>query len=135
MDKNKELPTIDEYVGNRIRSKRILLGMDQKNLANKIGVSYQQIQKYEAGSNCLNSQRLYRSSLALEEPISYFFNGLPGMIAKPCNKNSNLSDDVLNTLDLSRENLELIRLFYKIEDPSIRKGIKELLKNILNSGK
>ena len=70
--------SVDTHVGKRFREKRILCGLSQAELAKELGVTFQQIQKYEKGSNRLSASRLYGASRIFEEPVSYFFAGLPG---------------------------------------------------------
>ncbi|MEP3246025.1 MAG: helix-turn-helix transcriptional regulator [Sneathiella sp.] len=116
---------IDIYVGKRLRMRRTLRGMSQAELGQALGLTFQQIQKYEQGSNRIGSSRLYDLAQILETPITYFF------------------DDIINTgsegggaegvLDLrkdptaKRETLELVRSFARINDPSIRHSLLNLI--------
>ena len=72
---------VDAYVGQRLRQRRTLLGLSQEKLGEAIGVTTQQIQKYETGSNRIGAGRLYQLSQALQVPVSYFFEGLGGELA------------------------------------------------------
>ena len=68
---------INIHLGKRLRSRRRLLGLSQKKLANAVGVQFQQIQKYECAANCMSAARLWQLSRALDVPLSYFFDGFP----------------------------------------------------------
>jgi len=108
----------DVYVGNRLRKLRILKGVSQKDLAERLGISFQQIQKYERGSNRIGASRLWALGSALETPISYFFAGLEGKHdTRPAN------------LEVDRETLELAASLHKA-NPAIARSVKELLKKL-----
>jgi transcriptional regulator with XRE-family HTH domain len=106
---------IDMNVGLRIRQRRWMLGMTQQHLAQRVGIKFQQIQKYESGANRVSASRLFEISQVLEVPISYFFDGL-GEVAP-----SGEETDVL----ANREALELVRAFYSIPEQQ-RKRLFEL---------
>ena len=74
-----ELKAIDVHVGKRIREQRLMSGMSQENLGDALGVSFQQIQKYEKGTNRITASRLVQMSNALEKPVWFFFEGAPKM--------------------------------------------------------
>lgn len=127
---------IDVHVGKKLRTRRTLMGMSQEALGTEVGVSFQQIQKYERGSNRIGASRLFEFSKVLMIPVSYFFEGydyskgtandgpMPGMAEPEAKK----FDEAIG----SRETLELVRAFNRIGDPSVRKRIFELVK-ILSS--
>lgn len=75
--------TIDLYIGKRLRRRRRLLGLSQKNLAGAVGVRFQQIQKYECAANRMSAVRLWQLSKALDVPLSYFFEGFPETAEPP----------------------------------------------------
>lgn len=102
----------DLYVSRRLRRRRRLLGMTQQELAEQVGVRFQQIQKYECGANRMTSSRLYDLARAMNVTVQYFFDGLdeqkgPG---KPANDAENLESDVLS----QKETLELVRAYYRL---------------------
>ena len=114
---------VDVHVGLRLRQRRTLLGMSQERLAQAFGVSFQQVQKYERGANRISASRLHLLTKTLDVPITYFFEGLP----------SNASESALAIAEedgsdqmTSRETLELVRAYYRIEDASVRKRLVEL---------
>jgi transcriptional regulator with XRE-family HTH domain len=106
---------IDANVGLRIRQRRWMLGMTQQQLAQRVGIKFQQIQKYESGANRVSASRLFEISQVLEVPISYFFEGMGE--AAPVGEET----DVL----ANREALELVRAFYSIPEQQ-RKRLFEL---------
>ncbi|MEM9668182.1 MAG: helix-turn-helix transcriptional regulator [Pseudomonadota bacterium] len=115
----------DLHVGKRLRRRRRLLGMTQQELAEQVGVRFQQIQKYECGANRMTSSRLYDLSKALNVSVQYFFDGLelhegPG---KPANDAEQLEGDVLS----QKETLELVRAYYRLGERP-RKRLLELAK-------
>ncbi|MGE3143040.1 MAG: helix-turn-helix domain-containing protein [Hyphomonadaceae bacterium] len=108
--------SIDLHVGKRLRRRRRLLGLTQQQLAESIGIRFQQIQKYECGANRVTASRLFELSVALNVPVNYFFEGLqqaapaPGALAAPANDRDLIAADVLS----QKETLELIRAYYKL---------------------
>ena len=107
---------IDLHVGKRLRRRRRLLGLTQQQLAESIGIRFQQIQKYECGANRVTASRLYELAVALNVPVNYFFEGLqqiaaaPGAPGAPANDRDLIAADVLS----QKETLELIRAYYQL---------------------
>lgn len=113
---------VDVHVGMRLRQRRTLLGMSQEKLAKAFGVSFQQVQKYERGANRISASRLHLLTKILDVPVSYFFEGLPSSITdRPLPTDSDAPDRMT-----SRETLELVRAYYKILDPGVRKRLVDL---------
>src|SRR5436305_13608074 len=77
MAEEKRADDIDRHVGERVKMRRIMVGLSQGQLGEKLGITFQQIQKYEKGANRIGASRLYRTELILEVPVSNFFEGLP----------------------------------------------------------
>ena len=123
---------IDVHVGKRLRLRRTLLGMSQERLGKAINLTFQQVQKYERGTNRIGSSRLYQLSQVLDIPVSYFFDDLPPDIVGT--KTPSLADANFASFDrdplVKRETLELVRAYYRITDPSVRKKVFELVKAI-----
>ncbi|MBO6824981.1 MAG: helix-turn-helix transcriptional regulator [Sneathiella sp.] len=119
---------IDVYVGNRLRKRRTLMGLSQTELAEKVGVTFQQLQKYEQGLNRIGSSRLFTIALALDTDITYFFEGIRDQ-ENPDPPSENPKFDPTMT----RETLELVRAFERIKDKSTRSMIMEMIKSILNT--
>lgn len=126
---------IDVHVGGRVRLRRTLLGMSQERLGDAIGLTFQQVQKYERGANRIGASRLYDLSRVLDVPVSFFFDdapadetpvdALPGVREDP----AGFESDPLT----KRETLELVRSYYQVTDPLVRKRIFELVKSIARS--
>lgn len=122
---------VDIHVGQRLRLRRSMLGMSQHHLAQEIGITFQQIQKYERGVNRVGSSRLYDFSQILKVPVEYFFEGFAGS-----EDNDNPAVAILNeggeayeVRDMnSKETLALIRSYYKIKDGKLRRKILTLVK-------
>jgi transcriptional regulator with XRE-family HTH domain len=115
---------VDVHVGMRLRQRRTLLGMSQEKLAQAFGVSFQQVQKYERGANRISASRLHLLTKTLDVPITYFFEGLPNAASEPMPA-AMPEEDGADQMT-SRETLELVRAYYRIEDPSVRKRLVEL---------
>ncbi len=122
---------VDIHVGRRLRLKRTVLGLSQEAVGKEIGVTFQQIQKYERGINRMGASRLYDFAKALGVQVSYFFEGYgeyvndAGMIlgaAEP--EAAKFEHEKIN----NRETLEVMRAYYRIKNPSVRKRIIELIK-------
>ena len=106
---------VDVHVGKRIRHRRWLIGMTQQQLAERVGIKFQQIQKYETGANRVSASRLWDISDALEVPVSFFFEGLDG-----AQKNAG-TDKVPTDLMGDKEALDLIRSYYAIPENQRRR--------------
>lgn len=113
---------VDVHVGHRLRQRRTLLGMSQEKLANAFGVSFQQIQKYERGANRISASRLHLLTNILDVPITYFFDGLPSV---EHDDSTAVGADESERM-ASRETLELVRAYYRISSPTIRKKLVDL---------
>ncbi len=127
----KDLPDpTDTHVGNRVRMRRLMLGMSQTDLANAVGLTFQQIQKYEKGKNRISASRLQQMSSVLQVPIPFFFEGLPTHPGPPKAKRGEPSpSDVLNLFTTS-DGLNLARAYMEIEDPKLRLPILHLVEEL-----
>ena len=116
---------IDIHVGGRIRMRRLLLGMNQETLANALGLTFQQVQKYEGGANRVSASRLSAMAEILGVPISYFFGDLRS-------DDSELSSEDREWREhLQRpETIELIRMYYAIPDPKVRRQFLDMAKTL-----
>lgn len=122
--KKKPDPT-DVYVGSRIRLRRNMLGLSQEKLGEKLGITFQQIQKYEKGTNRVGASRLQAISDILDVPVSYFFEEAPG--AKLIEGFSE-GDNTFMDFCSSSEGIQLMRAFTNIKDPKVRRKIIDLAK-------
>jgi transcriptional regulator with XRE-family HTH domain len=129
---------IDVHVGSRIRLRRTLLGVSQERLAEQIGLTFQQVQKYERGANRVSSSRLFDLPRALDVPLSYFFDEMePGLEDKVPSKLMGRPPIAVSQEPdpmARRETLELVRAYYKIGDPVVRKRVFELTRSVAKSG-
>ena len=130
---------IDVHVGARIRVRRTLLGISQERLAEAIGLTFQQVQKYEKGMNRVSSSRLVDLANTLDVAIPYFFEDMSaGVGAQTPSALMKVGHRLLaidNETDplAKRETLEFVRAYYKIKDPAVRKRLAELTKIIAKS--
>ncbi len=123
---------VDVHVGARLRVRRTLLGMSQTTLGEAIGLPFQQVQKYERGMNRISASRLFDLSRLLDVPIQYFFDDMPTAVAasSPTLGGGRAKKPPGYELDpmAKRETLELVRAYYKITDPQVRKRLFEVVK-------
>ena len=126
---------VDLHVGAQVRARRVLLGLSQEKLAEGLGVTFQQVQKYERGSNRISASRLYSMTQILDVPITYFFEGVDD------HKGANFRQMAASTgresgqefpEDMMRrkETLSLLRHYYSIQDGNLRQRFSELLKGV-----
>ena len=124
---------VDVHVGKRMHQRRALLGMNQTMLGAAVGLTYQQIQKYERGANRISSSRLWQFAQALDVPVSFFFEDLParaGAGRKAAAADAGTPFQKEKDPLVKRETLELVRGYYKIEDRRLRKRIFEMVKAV-----
>jgi transcriptional regulator with XRE-family HTH domain len=124
---------IDAHVGARVRLRRTLLGMSQERLGEAIGLTFQQVQKYERGANRIGASRLYELSRVLDVPVSFFFDDMPNDL--PANRHQAPTPAAEKESDplAKRETLELVRAYYRISSPSVRRRMFELTKAVANT--
>jgi len=123
---------IDVHVGSRVRLRRTLLGLSQEKLGEAVGLTFQQIQKYEKGMNRIGSSRLYQFSQILDVPVSFFFDDMLAHVADTQPGTATESEFERDPL-AKRETLELVRSYYRISEPAVRKRVFELTKSIAAS--
>lgn len=125
---------VDIHVGARVRLRRTLLGMSQEKLGKALGLTFQQVQKYERGANRIGSSRLFQLSKILDVPVSFFFDEMTTDTTQKADGMAEGNKQVFEVDKLSRrETLELVRGYYKITDPSVRKKIFEMVKAVGSS--
>ena len=120
---------IDIHVGSRVRLRRTMLGLSQEKLGEAIGLTFQQVQKYERGANRVGASRLYELSKVLDVEVAYFYEELPkdvaaGRVRAMAEMPASFSADPMT----KRETLELVRAYYRIAEPRVRKRLFELTK-------
>lgn len=128
---NKKQPNpIDIHVGSRVRLRRMMLGMSQEKLGEALGITFQQIQKYEKGTNRIGASRLQHIARVLSVPVSFFFEDAPGGPAQPSGMaESNSAQYVVDFLS-SSEGLQLNKAFVRIKDAKLRRKILDLVRAI-----
>jgi len=123
---------VDVHVGSRLKLRRKLLGKTQGELGSEVGLTFQQIQKYERGANRMGSSRLYQFAEFLDVPISFFFDDMPEGVENRVVDGyipSEKPDDVM----ARDETLELIRLYYGVNSRPVRLRLRELVKALARS--
>jgi transcriptional regulator with XRE-family HTH domain len=124
--------SIDLYVGRRVRVRRVEFGITQTKLANAVGVTFQQIQKYEKGSSRIGAGRLQQIADALQVPVVYFFENAPRSPMQPHTEGCSVSVDI-STFFASPDGLMLGKAMVKIGDPELRRHILQLVEEIAAS--
>ncbi len=123
---------VDVHVGARLRVRRTLLGMTQTVLGEAIGLTFQQVQKYESGANRISASRLFALSRVLDVPIEHFFDDMPTAVAASSPAQGGGRAKKPPSYEphpmARRETMELVRAYYKITDPQVRKRLYELTK-------
>lgn len=124
---------IDIHVGSRIRLRRSMLGLSQSILGNGLGITFQQIQKYEKGTNRVGASRLQAMSTILDVPVEFFFEDAPNEGGKAANKHviDDLSKEYLEFMT-TRQGVQLNRAFVQIKDPKVRDKALQLVKAMAN---
>ena len=122
---------VDAHVGRRVRLRRTLLGMSQTALGQGVGLTFQQIQKYERGSNRIGSGRLYQFAEVLDVPVPFFFDDMTPDVARrpPSVSDAQVAGGEADRM-ARRETLELVRAYYRISDPRNRRRAREFVKLI-----
>jgi transcriptional regulator with XRE-family HTH domain len=128
-----QLNAIDKAVGGQVRLRRILLGMSQEAVSKKLGLTFQQLQKYEHGTNRISGSRLHQLSLILNTSVSFFFETVdvsPAMptMAPEAHRAAADADGLSNDLMRTRKTVDLVRAFYGIDDERARAAALNMLK-------
>ncbi len=121
---------IDLHVGERIRLRRRLYGISQETLAAALGVTFQQVQKYERGSNRVSASKLYGIALALEIPVGYFFEGLPEHRAAATLSQAR-DEERIHAFMSTTVGAELMRLFPLVHSSQLQQGMLEFLRAVV----
>jgi transcriptional regulator with XRE-family HTH domain len=131
-------PNVDVHVGARVRQRRVLLGLSQTCLGDAVGVTFQQIYKYERGANSISASTLFEFAKVLGVPVSHFFDEMPAtaLSERPASRRVQTARDRIVTPTepsdplIQRETLELVRAYYRIRSDSARKRVFELIKSV-----
>ena len=120
----------DTYVGSRVRIRRKMLGMSQEKLGEQLGITFQQVQKYEKGANRIGASRLQTISQVLEVPIGYFFPQEPAVVG---GMGESAQSDYVSDFMMSSEGIELNRAFAQIKDPKLRRKVIDLVRTMAST--
>jgi transcriptional regulator with XRE-family HTH domain len=121
---------VDKYVGSRVRMRRIMLGMSQEKLGEALGLTFQQVQKYEKGTNRVGASRIQQISEILQVPVSFLFEGGPSGMASVDNATEATSPTFLSDFLATSEGLTLTRAFTRISDAKLRRSIVDMIEQI-----
>jgi transcriptional regulator with XRE-family HTH domain len=128
-DQEKSPNPVDLYVGGRIRMRRRTLGVSQEKLAEDLGLTFQQVQKYERGANRVSASKLYEIARSLSAPISFFFDGLTDPTAGPGGAEPAV-DNVVHDFLMTNEGVELASIFPKIKRARVRRRLLDLVRTM-----
>jgi transcriptional regulator with XRE-family HTH domain len=117
---------IDKHVGSRVRMRRMMIGMSQEKLGEKLGITFQQIQKYEKGTNRIGASRLQQIATVLSVPVSFFFEGAP-VTDNAGGLSESASPAYVSEFLASSDGLALTKAFMKVKDPKVRRRIVDLV--------
>ncbi|CDZ29930.1 helix-turn-helix domain-containing protein [Neorhizobium galegae] len=129
MEKKKPNP-IDVHVGSRIRLRRTMLKISQEKLADGLGITFQQVQKYEKGANRVGASRLLHIATILNVPVAHFFADAPDTSVSGNGKSFVQEEDAVTSFLATREGMELNLAFQKVANPKLRQNIVQLVKSL-----
>ena len=130
-DADDRLPNpVDLHVGSRIRLRRKILGVSQERLAESLGLTFQQVQKYERGSNRVSASKLYEIAASLQTQIAYFFEGLADPSAVQEGESAPGTERFVQDFLMTPEGLELAGLFPKITKARVRRRVLDLVRSM-----
>src|SRR6201994_2989962 len=121
---------IDKHVGSRVRMRRMMLGMSQEKLGDALGLTFQQVQKYEKGTNRIGASRLQQISLILQVPVAFFFEGAPTVQPHTDGMNEAPSPAYVADFLATSEGLALTKSFLRIKEAKLRRRIVDLVEQI-----
>lgn len=129
----KKVPNpIDQHVGSRVRIRRVLVGMSQEKLGEALGLTFQQVQKYEKGTNRIGASRLQQIASILGVTISFFFEGLPPEAGSVHASEQTDERDTAHVIEFlsTTEGLQLNKAFARIKDPKVRRRVVDLVSTL-----
>ena len=123
---------IDKHVGSRVRMRRMMLGMSQEKLGDALALTFQQVQKYEKGTNRIGASRLQQISQILQVPVAFFFEGAPHVAGGPAPHGLEEAPSPAYVSDFlaTSDGLSLTKAFMRIPDPKLRRRIVDLVQQI-----
>ena len=127
----KKVPNpIDKHVGSRVRMRRMMLGMSQEKLGDALGLTFQQVQKYEKGTNRIGASRLQQISLILQVQVSFFFEGAPTPPGTPRGFAEDASPEYVQSTLSTSDGLALVKAFSKIANAKLRRRVVDLVQEM-----
>jgi transcriptional regulator with XRE-family HTH domain len=123
----------DAHVGQRVRMRRLMLGMSQSNVADALGVTFQQLQKYEKGVNRISASRLQHISQILQVPVTFFFEGAPHVPGEERAQTDAPFPKFVSDYLVTSDGLNLTKAFMQIRDPKLRRAVVNLVEQIADS--
>ena len=127
----KKIPhPTDKYVGSRVRMRRMMLGMSQEKLGDALGLTFQQVQKYEKGSNRIGASRLQHIAQLLQVPVGFFFEGVPHEPGQPREIGEASSPTYVSAFLATADGLALVKAFMAVKDAKLRRSIVLLVSEI-----
>ena len=130
MAPKKSLNPIDKHLGDRVRMRRLMMEINQEKLANALGITFQQLQKYEKGTNRISASRLQQISRVLQVPITFFFDEAPHEPVKSTSSKKYLQSDQSTDFIATREGVRLVQAFMRIANAQVRRRILLLVEEI-----
>jgi transcriptional regulator with XRE-family HTH domain len=121
---------IDKHVGSRVRMRRMMLGMSQEKLGAALSLTFQQVQKYEKGTNRIGASRLQQISLILQVPVSFFFEGAPAPPGNPAESGEAPSPAYVTDFLATTDGLTLVKAFMRIPNAKLRRRIVDLVEEM-----
>ena len=125
---------IDKHVGSRVRMRRMMLSMSQEKLGDALGLTFQQVQKYEKGTNRIGASRLQQISHILQVPVEFFFEGAPNVHGPGGGAKDAAAASYLSDFLATSEGLSLTRAFTRIKEAKLRRRIVDLVEEIAGKG-
>ena len=125
---------IDKHVGSRVRMRRMMLNMSQEKLGDALSLTFQQVQKYEKGTNRIGASRLQQIAHILQVPVSFFFEGAPHMPGQAAGMNDAPSPAYVSDFLATSDGLSLTKAFMRIKNSKLRRRIVDLVEQIAGDG-
>jgi transcriptional regulator with XRE-family HTH domain len=124
---------VDKHVGARVRMRRLMLEMSQTKLGDALGLTFQQVQKYEKGTNRIGASRLQNISHILQVSVSFFFDGAPTLPGAPVGNGASPSPSYVSDFLATSDGLALVKAFVRIKEPKLRRHIVHLVQEIADN--
>jgi transcriptional regulator with XRE-family HTH domain len=133
MSVTKSATAVDKYVGGRVRMRRMMLSMSQEKLGGALGLTFQQVQKYEKGTNRIGASRLQQISHVLQVPVSFFFEGAPTLHPPQDDTTEFSPPNLVSDFLATHDGLALTKAFMRIKEPRLRSRIVDLVEEVAES--